>query len=456
MSTPSFDENVIPSPSEDDPISSIPVPSHSESTPTREVPSSSPTLSDKMPSNLPIEDSPDDETLSPSQTPSMMPSLEQTDPPATVTQPTNTPTLSPSAADDSNLSPSRAPSMMPSLEQTDPPSTATQPTNTPTESPSAAADTQVVTSNSTAEGLYEFAPGEVTEPTSSDILTLEIATSAFYIGVFSQNYRDSEVTTFWILVANATDVKYDPNATIPIQVEWEFQVYFDASSEVIPSTEEILELIASNEDELQDYVNIYLSSLDSVWNSVVRVEFVPVVGDIISGRMSEPTAGASSTEGELEGRSSFPVTNVEATLIFGFQMSDDRDLDEPNQADFSRLESALNVFFNALLTQVYLFNGNTKVASVAISLTDHYFNEQGEIQLMASFAFNVFFSELSTWIPSSETVLALLEANTGQLELFITEGFAWDDRHVWNHVSSVTLGSLTPIQRKRGKGTGSR
>lgn len=420
MSAPSFDEN-IPSPSEDGPIS--PTPSHSESMPTSEAPSSSPTLSEKMPINLPIEDSPDDETLSPSEAPSMMPSMEQTNPPSTATQPTNRP------------------------------STATQPTNTPTEPPSAAGDTQVVTSNATAEGLYEFAPGEVTEPTSSDILKLEIGTSAFYIGVFSQYYRDSEDTVFLILYANATDVKYDPNATIPIQVEWEFQVYFDATSEVIPSTEEILQLIVSNEDELQDYVEIYLRSVDSIWNSTIRVTFVPVDVEAITGRMPEPTTSASPTEGELEVKSSFPVTNVEATLMFGFDMSDDGE--EPDQADFSRLESALNVFYNALLAQVYLFNDDTKVASVVTSITDHDFNQQDEIQLMADVAYNVFFSELSTFIPSSETVLALLQANSGQLELFITEGFAWGDSHVWNHVSNVTLKPLTPIQRQRGKGAGS-
>jgi hypothetical protein len=408
MSAPSFDESIAYQ-SEGGPIS--PIPSHS--------------ASEKMPINLPIEDSPDDDTLSPTKAPSMMPSLEQTDPPAAMTPPTSTP------------------------------SSVIQPSNTPTESPSEAGDIPVVTSNAAAEGLYEFAPGEATEPTSSDILNLEIATSAFYIGVFSQNYRDSEDTIFLILGANTTEVKYDPNATIPIQIEWEFRVYFDATSKVIPSTEEILELIVSNEDELQDYVDIYLQSIDSVWNSVVRVTFVPVGVETITERMPGRTAGASSMEGELEVKSSFSVTNVEATLMFGFHMTGDGDLEEPNQYDYARLESALNVFYNALLTQVYLLNGDKKLASVVTSITEHDFKEQDEKQLMANVAYNVFFSELSASVPSSETVFALLQANSDQLELFIREGFAWDDSHVWNHVSSVILEPLTPIKRKRGEGAGS-
>jgi len=157
---------------------------------------------------------------------------------------------------------------------------------------------------------------------------LEIATSAFYIGVFSDAYRDNPDTTFVTIVAEVEELLYSENGTSPIQIEWNFRVGFDATSTTIPTSEAILELIYSNEETLDEYVDIYLHSEDDVWGSVSSVTFYDSSSAEESGVGDKPT--------------DFHSVDGEASLMFEFSPGSVEE--EPNQEEYERLVKALKYF----------------------------------------------------------------------------------------------------------------
>ncbi|CAB9525787.1 ECF subfamily RNA polymerase sigma-24 subunit [Seminavis robusta] len=422
-----------------------------------EAPSGEPALEPtaqptRLPTRLPKTATPTEEPtfLPTTEEPTILPTEEPTIPPTAETTilPTEEPTILPSTA-------------APSVQET------FKPSMIPTEFPSQSGIPVAVTTDEQAVALYEFTPGEVSEPDSAEVFRLQIATTAFYIGIFSEHYSDNPDTTFLNIVATVADLRYDPDAEPPIQVDWDFRIFFDANSNVLPTQQELLALIYADEDALNEYVEIYLHNSDDVWASVIRVTY----SEAPEGELPEPERPSfrptrrpsgqptlvatlirtlSPTLTPPEEGLDFPTEEVEATLRFGF--SSDDDVEEPTEEDLNRLESALSAFYTALYTQVYLDEDDTNLATVVATVVETSFNDRSNEPLQVNMNYNIFFSHDTTVIPSSETLFEIMERNSEFLQNSILEDFEWMEDNIWNQVSSVTVEPLTSIRRRRRQG----
>ena len=431
-------------------------------------------LDETTPENPP-EDSVD-ETKNPTQSPTppasttqptIPPSTTQTNAPTTVEAETDMPTEAPIETEPPSTQPTPSPTMSPSIEPTTMP-----PTQSPTVSPIATASptvvetsepttmpqtaapsttAQIVATEVEAASAFVFDEGGVTEPSDSDIFRLEIATSAFYIGVFSDAYENNPNTTFVTLVADVDEILYAENATPPIQVAWNFQVGFDSSSTVIPDEEEILELIYSDEETLQEYVDIYLQSGDDVWTSVTSIEFEQsaATGEI----PDEDTTENDTSEEDAIQDGSFPSTQVEAT--FKMEFTPDTVDKEPGKDEFERLVAALDVFYTALLTQTYSEVDDTTFATVATSVSDTSFSDEDDVGLLqADLEFDLFFSQDTSNVPSSASLLSTMRESDVELLRFIQEDTAvmWEEDDAWPFVSSLTIEETLATERGKENG----
>jgi hypothetical protein len=307
------------------------------------------------------------------------------------------------------------------------------PTSAPTTNePSTAAPTDSPASiqkEEQASASYEFETGKATEPTPLEIFRLEIATSAFYLGVFSEAFRDNADTTFTNFVAKVDELTFSPDAIPPIEIGWSFEVSYAATSAVIPTSEENLELIYGDEETLNEYVDIYLKSSNDVWSYVSTVSF-----------QEASTEGNADPTTPLESESIFPRTNVEASLQLEFNPGS---VEEPTQEEYERLVNALSLFYTALLAQSYSNLDDTTLATVTANLVEVFFEDEADSSsLQANLEFTVFFSEETSSVPTSSSILAIMRENSDALLRFLEEYASWQEDDAWNEVSNLTIGPL--------------
>lgn len=342
---------------------------------------------------------------------------------------TPAPSFPPSAIE--TAAPTQVETNAPSMAETDSPTSPL--TNAPTETP------RFVGTEQQAVVSYEFEPGDISEPTTEEIFRLELATTAFYLGVFAERYINDPATIFSRILAQVEELLYQPDEIPPIQIDWLFEVSFNANSEVIPSSEEILEIIYADEETLQQYVDIYLQSSDDVWSSVNKISYndAPAVE---VGIVRSPA---------LE----FPSTNAKATFLF--QFDSEEELSEPSEEEYDRLAYAIGVYLTALLTRKYLNSPDTALTSVTTAITESLFVDETDEPLQVNFDIDVLFSTDSTEIPSSESMFAMMTNNTTPIQFFVQD-YLWKEGDIWNDVSDVTIQPLTAIERtgrrKRGPG----
>ena len=318
------------------------------------------------------------------------------------------------------------------------------------------------------------------EPTGREVYRLELATTAFYLGVFSETYAENPDTTFVSVVANAQETRYNPQASPPIDIDWEFQISFGIDSVVIPTSEEVLDIIYADEDTLNDFVSIYLQNGDDIWTSVTTITFdhgdedaedgevsttptptlAPSVSIVVESTTlpslsvdtstSEPsqplpqatfapsTATMSSTD--------FVQTEMKATIMLEFLSDGNNTLAEPSQDEYDQLASSISLYFIGLLTEEYLGSNETTFATATATITDARIGEADNgTTLQANFNFDFFFSADSTDIPTPDSSFELLKDSEESLESFL-QGFAWDD-DVWNEIDVV---SVEPLNLRRG------
>lgn len=331
-----------------------------------------------------------------------------------------------------------------------------------------------------ATASYEF-NGEVPEPTGQEVFRLELVTTAFYLGVFSETYAENPDTEFVSVVANAQEMRYNPEASPPIDIDWEFQISFGVDSVAIPTSGEVLDIIYADEDTLNEFVIIYLQNGDDVWTSVTSVTYdegdedveddevsttpTPTLAPSVSivtesttvpsisveTSTSEPsqpltettlapsTATTSSTD--------FVNTEMEATIVLEFLLDDNATLAEPSQDEYNGLANAVSVYFTGLLTEEYLGSNETTLATATATITDTKIGGgDNGATLQTNFDFNLFFSADSTDIPTPESSFELLKDSAESLENFL-QGFSWDEADPWNEIAVVSVEPLTSIRR---------
>lgn len=274
-----------------------------------------------------------------------------------------------------------------------------------------------------ASASYDFEPGTPRDPTPAEVFRLEIATTAFYIGVFADAYKDNPGTIFTNIVAEVEQVTFSENATPPIDINWQFQVAFDSTSTVIPSSEEILKLIYGDEETLEEYMDIYLHNKDDVWSSVTTVAY---------------------DEASASGGTDFPSTNVEASFTLDF--TPDTVEAEPSQEEVDRFVTALTMFYTALLTQEYSNADDTELATVTGKLNEILFTPDSSM-LQANLELVVFFSDDALSPASSDSIITIMQENAAELLRFIQENFSWQEGDIWPDVSDLKVDSFIPIYR---------
>lgn len=311
----------------------------------------------------------------------------------------------------------------------------------PTASPTTASPTPIDTAPFVGKQVdiltnYFFESGaQVTEPTPQEVFGLELATSVFYIGVFSEFYQNNSDTTFRRVVAKALGINYNPDSEPPIQIEWDFEVSFSEDS-VIPSSEEILDVIYADEEVLNQFVDIYLQSRNDLWSSVTAITYATI------------ESRQSTNHPVVE--SGLPKTAVE-DIYFLFQFdSNETVTDAPSQQEAQSLAIAISTFVNALLRQVYLDSDETSLASVTASITETLFEEGALEPLQVHFDFGVFFLVDSEVIPTSDSIVGILQRNQPGLSYFM-EGFSWNEGEIWNAVSGVRIQSASTKKGKENK-----
>ena len=329
-------------------------------------------------------------------------------------------------SEDAPIFPTVAPSVSTAIPTASPTSLAPVVTLSPTQdnAPSRGRNIQASVS-------YEF-DLDVTQPSESEIFRLELATSAFYIGVFSERYRDNPNTRFRLVVARVDNLIYDPTAIPPIEIEWDFDVTFAQNSAIIPPQEEILEVIESDEDTLEEYVDIYLRNTDDVWSSVSRVTIDAIQLE-------------SETSTFVPDLDLFAVTPVDVTMIFGLSSGSTIAI-EPGDEEYNQLAAAAETFYTALLSPIYPLGQESELATVTAVVTGHLFASGGSTPtLQVNYEFLVYFSPDSTDIPEPQDILDVMINSVGSLPEFIRD-FLWVEGE---DVESVTIGPLVPISTRR-------
>ena len=390
-------------------------------------------------------------------------SLDESESPIVTPIPTTIPSSVPTENDSSvpTMSPSSVPDTAP------PTLTETTLTPTPPETSAPSATPKVVRQDEDTTASYQF-DGEVSEPTGREIFRLEVATTAFYIGVFAEAYMENPDTIFANVVARVQELRYTPEETSPIQIDWVFQVSFSADSAVIPTSEEVLDIIYADEETLDQYVDIYLQNGDDVWSSLTAVTYDEDAGSTPAPSLSSTVESTSApslspfassvapSQTFIEttlapsqspmGLVEFPSTDMEATIMFQFSSNENGTATEPSQEEYDRLATATSVYFTLLLTEEYLGSNENTLATATATITDTLFTEGVDDPLQANFDFGIFFSTDSVVIPTPESIFEIFQDNEASLESFLQE-FSWNEGDVWNEVTDVSVEPLTPIRR---------
>jgi len=87
---------------------------------------------------------------------------------------------------------------------------------------------------------------------------------------------------------------------------------------------------------------------------------------------------------------------------------------------------------------------------VTTSLTETSFTDQADVSsLQANLKFDVFFLEDTTIVPTSDSILGIMQETEASLLRFLQEdtSFAWEEGDAWVNVSNLTIEVPTPIRR---------
>lgn len=349
------------------------------------------------------------------------------------------------------LSPTKAPTSTPTATPTSSPTETV--TIAPTSSPTIVNETQVAKFVD-ATASYEIDPEGLSEPTATEIIRLEIATSAFYIGLLSDYYENDSNTDFISIKANVNDIVYDENATQPLQIVFDFEVLFDSNSTVIPTSDEILDIIYTDNDTLEEYIDIYLHTSDDVWNSVLGVSFnIPTLApsDVTNSSLI-PTSSRSDN---------FASRTINASMFFDFFSNV---TEPPTPDEYDRLTDFVNIFFTAQLTNEYNSNVDTTFTNVDATITDTAFhgttvddNEPADqltssssssslSPLQVNWLFEVYFDSNSNIIPTSDSILeAITRQETTDSQITLIQDLLWNQGDIWDEVVALSLQSYQEI-----------
>jgi len=274
--------------------------------------------------------------------------------------------------------------------------------------------------------LYDFSVDPSVEPTQEDYATLTTLTENFFTDILSDLYQNDPDSDFQDISATRDATSFDSNATIPVTVDFIFEVQFSEDSLITPSSEDITKIMAAGDPEsgFGSYISLYLSPSNSTWSTVSRVTFVDDTPILDIPELSE-----------LPGRASAFV--IPGTMIHSFY---DGKAVEPTEADIARLEMATSAFFLDTLTNLYTNNPDRSLDESSTSIDESYYTHNAPQPLRVDYSTSVSFLGLP---PDSDVVFqALRDAN---YTTYIAE-YLWTRGAPWNEINGVMyMERLAPL-----------
>lgn len=265
--------------------------------------------------------------------------------------------------------------------------------------------------------LYDFTTDPTTEPTADEYDTLVSLTQSFFMDVLADLYKDDPDTIFETVTATRTAVTFDGNSTPPITVDYSFEVEFDDSSLITPTSEELFQIMAAGDqtDMFESYIRLYLEPSESVWNGVNRVSFLQLFlppGDVLGDGLIPPASGFI----------------VPGSMIHSFY---DGGAVEPTEADLAKVEMVTNAFFMETLTAAYANQTGTDLTSSTTTIVESFFTPEAPQPLHIDYNVAVSFEGIP---PTSEEVFQILF--DADYMTYITQRL-WNEGSPWSEVNGV-------------------
>ena len=126
--------------------------------------------------------------------------------------------------------------------------------------------------------FFRFFPNGAAEPTQQDYVDLVTATTDFYTSELALDYpknNNNADATFLLVVPTITGSSFTDGVERPVQVNFDFEVYFTAASSAIPTSEAIFAVMQRDEASSQPFVNDLLWNHGDVWNGILGVAIEP-------------------------------------------------------------------------------------------------------------------------------------------------------------------------------------
>ena len=265
--------------------------------------------------------------------------------------------------------------------------------------------------------LYDFTSDPETEPTDEEYNTLVDLTQSFYMDVLTDLYKDNPDTEFEMVTVSRNSATFDKNTTPPVTVDYSFEVEFDDSSLITPTSEELFQIMAAGDqmNMFESYINLYLGPSESLWSGVNRVSFLQLF----------------LPPGEITGPSLPPPASaliIPGTMIHSFY---DGGAAEPTETDLAKIEMITNAFFTETLTAAYGNKTETDLTSSSTTIAATFYTPMAPQPLHIDYDTEVSFEGVG---PTTEEVFQILfEAD---YMTYITERL-WKEGEPWNQVNGV-------------------
>ena len=265
--------------------------------------------------------------------------------------------------------------------------------------------------------LYDFGVDPTQPPSEEDYATVVAQTKTFFRDVLTSVYRDNTYTTFLDVIITREATMYDISITPPVAIDFKFEVQFDPSSEIFPSSSELFDIMAAGDQMnfFDSYIRVYLQQNGGFWAAVSRVGFLETPKEEAPppGEIGVPTS----------------AYRIRSSVIYSFFPGT---ASRPSKENYDTLGMVTNFFFTETLRAAFNNTPAVGFQSASSTLEGSYYTEGSAEPLQVDFTIEIYFE--GAGVESEERLFNILQ--TGNYEDYIMN-YLWPEGAPWRNINGV-------------------